>query len=150
MKRSQIVVGALLASGLMFTVVSSANSAGDPVVERQAIMKAFGTTMKDASGLSSGRTPWNPALAKSTMTTAAANAKKLKTLFPTDTGANPKAFSAPAVWTAKADFNKRLDDLAAAATAGAKATDAAGMKASVATIGASCKSCHDVYRKKMG
>jgi cytochrome c556 len=82
------------------------------------------------------------------MDAVAASAKKLHTLYPAGSGADPKTAADPKIWDNKADFDKRLTEMATLATAAGKATSADTFKPAFAAVGATCKSCHDVYRKK--
>lgn len=133
-------IGAGLAIG-----VSSVALAG-PVEDRQAAMKAIGQSMKDGAALARPDT-FDAAKAKAAMGGVAASAKKAATLFPAGSGADPKTNAKPDVWANSADFSKRLADLAALATTASNAADAATYAPAFKAVGATCKSCHDVYRK---
>ena len=142
--RTLLAAACGLASALAIAVVA-ASAAGTAVADRQAAMKSMGADMKAASG---AITPYDAAKAKSAMDSLAGEAKKLKSLFPADSNADPKSAADPKIWSNKADFDKRLDALAAAATAAGKAKDGDAFKAAFKPVGDSCKSCHDVYRMK--
>jgi cytochrome c556 len=148
MKRASTVFwatagGAALALSLGFAAVS----AGNPMDERQATMKAVGQSMKAGAGLNSPAT-FDAAKARTAMDSVAAAAKKLKSLYPPGSGSDPKSAADPKVWENKADFEKKLAEMGAAATAAGKATTAEAYKPAYAALGATCKSCHDIYRKK--
>jgi cytochrome c556 len=146
MKTSRTVLWAALAgAGLALSLATVALSAGSPVEERQATMKGVGQSMKAASGLSSA---FDAAKAKSTLDSVAGAARKLKTLYPAESASDPKTSADPKVWQNKADFDKRLAEMGALATAAGKAKDADSFKTSFKALGDSCKSCHDVYRMK--
>jgi cytochrome c556 len=136
----------LLATLAVAAFAVSAASAG-PMEDRQAAMKAVGQAMKEGAGINSPAT-FDAAKAKSLMDGIAANAKKLKGLYPAGSGADPKSSADPKIWQNKADFDKRLSEMAAAATAAGKATTAETFKPAYVAVGATCKSCHDIYRKK--
>lgn len=136
----------LLATLAMAAFAVSA-AAASPLEERQAAMKAVGQAMKEGAGLNSPTT-FDAAKAKSLMNGVAANAKKLKSLYPKGSGSDPKTSADPKIWENKADFDKRLGEMGAAATAAGKATSAETFKPAYAALGATCKSCHDLYRKK--
>jgi cytochrome c556 len=142
--RTVLAAACGVAAALAIAVVA-ASAAGTAVADRQAAMKAMGGDMKAASG---AITPYDAAKAKAAMDGLAGTARKLKTLFPADSASDPKTAADPKIWTNTADFNKRLDALAAAATAAGKATDSDSFKAAFKPVGDSCKSCHDVYRMK--
>lgn len=62
-----------------------------------------------------------------------------------DTRVKPEFFSNPeGVKKVAIEFNKEANELAKAAAAG----DAAAVKATFGKLGATCKSCHDDFRKK--
>jgi cytochrome c556 len=136
--------GAALAIGIS----SLALSAGNPVEERQATMKQVGQTMKESVAFTSPATPFDAPKVKGLMDTLAGDAKKLHGLYPAGSGADPKTAAAPKVWEDKADFDKRLAEMGTLATTAGKATSAETFKPAFGAVGATCKSCHDVYRKK--
>jgi cytochrome c556 len=123
-------------------------SAGNPVEERQATMKHVGQTMKEATGFTSAQKPYDAAKVKELMDGLAGDAKKLKGLYPADSASDPKTAADPKVWQNKADFEKRLAEMATLASAAAKAKDTDSFKAAFKSVGETCKSCHDVYRMK--
>lgn len=136
--------GAALALGVSGLAVA----AGNPVEERQAAMKQVGQAMKEATGYATGQTPFDAAKAKAAMDTVSGAAKKLKGLYPAGSDADPKSGADPKIWQNKADFEKRLAEMGTLAAAAGKATDQASFKAAFGPVGGTCKSCHDLYRKK--
>ena len=147
MKRASTVLLAAGGACLALSMAFSAVSAGNPVEDRQATMKAVGQSMKEAAAINTPAT-FDAGKAKTLMDGVAANAKKLKGLYPVGSGADPKSAADPKIWENKADFEKHLADMGAAATAAGKATSADTFKPAYAALGATCKSCHDIYRKK--
>ncbi|HEY8003312.1 MAG TPA: cytochrome c [Phenylobacterium sp.] len=148
MKRSRTIAWAAAAGvALALGATCVAVSAGNPVEARQATMKQVGQTMKEASGLNTAAT-FDAAKVKTLMDGVAANAKKLHGLYPAGSGADPKSAAEPKVWENKADFDKRLNEMGSLAAAAGKATSADAFKPAFSALGATCKSCHDVYRKK--
>lgn len=147
MTRTRTVVWAAVA-GSVLAAAAGVSAAGNPAAERQVAMKAVAAAMKDGSGFVSGQTPWDAAKVKAVMGGLAANGKKLQGLYPAGSGADPKSEAAPAIWTNKADFTKRLAEMSTLAAAAAKAPNAEAFKPAFAKVGATCKSCHDIYRKK--
>ena len=145
MKRSTTFLWAA-AAGACLSLTVAAVAAGNPVQDRQATMKQIAGAMKEGSGLASGKIPWDAAKAKAAMTTVSGDAGKLHDLFPAGSDQG-KTDALPKIWENKADFDKRLSALAQAATVAGEAPDAAAFKASFGKVGASCKSCHDIYRK---
>ncbi len=134
--------------GLALGIASAAASAGSPVEARQAAMKELGLSMKGAGAYMAPDAAYDAAKVKALMDTMAADAKKLKNLFPADSASDPKTAADPKVWQDKADFNKHLAALGAAAAAAAKAKDTDAFKPAFKAVGETCKACHDVYRMK--
>jgi cytochrome c556 len=147
MKRSHIVWTAVAGVGLALGVTCAAVSAGNPVEDRQATMKSVGQSMKEAAGINSPAT-FDAAKARTAMDTVAADAKKLHSLYPAGSDKDPKSAADPKIWQNKADFDKRLNEMASLAAAAGKTTSADAFKPAFAAVGATCKSCHDVYRMK--
>ncbi|MEP7209913.1 MAG: cytochrome c [Alphaproteobacteria bacterium] len=138
-----LAVGAVLALGVSTLAIAVAG----PVEDRQSDMKAIGQAMKDGAGLTAPTT-FDAAKAKVAMVGVADAAKKASALFPAGSGADPKTAADPKIWENNADFLKRLTELQTLATAAGNAPDAAAFKPAFGAVGATCKSCHDVYRKK--
>ncbi|MBI1358705.1 MAG: cytochrome C [Alphaproteobacteria bacterium] len=146
--RSTSFIRALAAAAVMTAGLSSlAVASADPVSERQDTMKSIGQAMKDGVGLTAPAT-FDAAKAKAAMGTVAADAKKLSTLFPAGSDTDPKTAADPKIWQNSDDFNKRLVELATLATTAGNATSLDDYRPAFKAVGATCKSCHDVYRKK--
>ncbi|WP_293900528.1 cytochrome c [Phenylobacterium sp.] len=144
-----VVWTAIAGAGLALAVTAvQASAAGNPVEERQMTMKQVGSAMKDLSGLASGQAPWDAAKLKDLTNGIAGSAKKLKSLYPANTAADPKTSADPKIWTNKADFDKRLAEMGTLAAAASKATSAETFKPAFLALAGTCKSCHDLYRKK--
>jgi cytochrome c556 len=139
--------GAVAAAAVALAGVG-ASAAGGPAAERQAIMKQTGLQMRDVSGFASGQSAWDAAKVRTLTGAIAANGKKLQGLYPPGSGADPKSEADPKIWTSKADFNKRLAEMSTLATAAGKAPSAEAFKPAFLKVSATCKSCHDIYRKK--
>lgn len=144
---SLAIWGAACAGVLTIAAASAAISAGNPMDERQATMKQVGQTMKEATALTSA-TGYDAAKAKTLMDGVGAAAKKLHGLYPPGSGDDPKSAADPKIWTNKADFDKRLTEMQTLAAAAGKTASADTFKPAFGALGATCKSCHDVYRKK--
>lgn len=73
--------------------------------------------------------------------------------FPEGTGPDlGKTGAKPEIWKQKADFNARLRDFQGAAKtldAAARSGNFARVKAGYASLGKTCKACHDSYRSDM-
>jgi len=148
MTRSRTFVWAAAGGAMLALSLSSlALSAGNPVEDRQAAMKAVGQFMKEGAGLNSP-SAFDAAKAKAAMDGVAGEAKKLHGLYPAGSGADPKTAADPKIWDNKADFDKRLTEMATLATTAGKSTTADAYKPAFMAVGATCKGCHDLYRKK--
>lgn len=148
MSRSRTVVWAAIAgAGLALSVACVAVSAGNPMDERQATMKQVGQAMKESAAINTPAT-FDAAKAKTLMDTVGGAAKKLHALYPAGSGSDPKSAADPKIWENKADFDKRLTEMGTLAAAAGKTTSAETFKPAFAAVGATCKSCHDIYRKK--
>jgi cytochrome c556 len=148
MKRSRTVVWAAAGAVLALVAATAAVSAGAPMEERQATMKQVGQTMKESAAFTSAQTPFDAAKVKTLMDGVAGAAKKLHGLYPPGSGTDPKSEADPKIWENKADFDKRLTELGTLATAAGKTTSTDTFKPAFSAVGATCKSCHDIYRKK--
>jgi len=148
MTLSRSLLAATAGAGLSLILAASAVGAGNPVEERQATMKHIGQGVKEASGYVSGKDAWDAAKVKALMSGIAADAKKAHGLFPKGSDKDPKSEALPKIWESKADFDKKMDELAAAATTAGKSANADEFKTNFKAIGATCKSCHDSYRAK--
>lgn len=115
---------------------------------REAAMKMMSAHFGRIVGVARGSEPNDPAQLK-------ANAQVLQTLaaLPWDAfgpgteggEARPEIWSDTAGFTQKhQDFQSKVASLSAAADTG----DLAKLKEAVGAVGASCKSCHDAFRKK--
>ncbi|MGZ3376187.1 MAG: c-type cytochrome [Phenylobacterium sp.] len=147
MKRASTVLLAAGGACLALSMAFSAVSAGNPVEDRQATMKAVGQSMKEAAAINTPAT-FDAAKAKTLMDGVAANAKKLHGLYPAGSDKDPKTEADPKIWENKADFDKRLAEMGTLATAAGKTTTAETFKPAYSAVGATCKGCHDIYRMK--
>lgn len=147
-KNMSAILSGLAGVGVALALTATAAGAATPTEMRQAAMKAVGQSMKDGAAINSGKTPYDPAKAKAVMGGLSTNVKKLHALFPAGSGGDPKTEALPAVWTNKADFTKRIDELAKLADTASKAPNAAAFKPAFQAVGGTCKGCHDLYRKK--
>ncbi|MGZ6037116.1 MAG: c-type cytochrome [Phenylobacterium sp.] len=147
MKRASTVLLAAGGACLALSMAFSAVSAGNPVEDRQATMKAVGQSMKEAAAINTPAT-FDAAKAKTLMDGVAANAKKLHGLYPAGSDKDLKTEADPKIWANKADFDKRLAEMGTLATAAGKTTTAETFKPAYSAVGATCKGCHDIYRMK--
>ena len=146
MTRTRTVLWAAVAGPVLALAVAAI--AATPAEDRRATMKDTGFAMRDSVGLATGQTPWDAAKAKVLMDRIAANAKKLHGLYPAASANDPKTEADPKIWTNKADFDKRLTEMGKLAATASKAKTVDAFKPAFQQVSATCKSCHDIYRKK--
>ena len=133
----------LIASGLGVLAQS-----GDPITQRQNLMKNNQDQMRTLTGMSRGQVPFNAATAQAAFQRVAQNAQQIPALFPAGSHQG-KTAALPAVWERKADFDAhaaKLEQDAKAAQAGI--TDQASLQAAIQQVGQSCGGCHNTYRRK--
>lgn len=76
----------------------------------------------------------------------AADAKAFGGMFPASSNGASGSEALPAVWSNKADFDRKVRELESLANAAAGAGNAAEFRTAFAKVGATCKACHDDYR----
>jgi cytochrome c556 len=135
-----------LAALAIVTIGVTAAFAG-PIEDRQALMKSFAPSLKDATALARGTAPFTPAAAKAAMDPLAAAADKIPALFPkgSETGAT-KTTAAPTIWSDATGFKTIAAKFGADAKAAGAAADQAGFAAALRTVQADCGACHKTYR----
>ena len=136
---------AAAAAGLAVVIASQAGAAGDPVADRQGLMKQQGQIMKEGGALLGA---FDAAKAKTLMASLSSSADKLHALYPASSKDAPKTEALPKIWENKADFDKRLTELSKLAKDAGAATTADAYKPAYMAIGKACKDCHDQYRAK--
>ncbi|NCF43247.1 MAG: cytochrome c [Proteobacteria bacterium] len=118
---------------------------------RQGLLKVVAQYFGPIVGMARGQIPYDPALIENNAGKVAQLAPMIPDLFAMDTSASSLASDAKAeIWADYADFSakaatttERANALVAATAEGQGAT----MKA-FAALGASCKNCHESYRRK--
>jgi cytochrome c556 len=135
--------GVFLISGL--TVLAQQ---GDPITQRQNLMKNNQEQLRALTGMSRGQVPFNAAAAQAALQRIEQNAQQTPALFPAGSQQG-KTDALPVIWERKADFDSRASKLeqdAKAAQAGI--TDQASLQAAVQRVGQNCGGCHETYRRK--
>lgn len=144
MHRSAIVTaGALMLSGLGVLAQQ-----GDPIAQRQALMKNNQEQLRALTGMDRGQGPFNAAAAQAALQRIEQNARQVPSLFPAGSQQG-KTDALPVIWERKADFDARaakLEQDAKAAQAGI--TDQASLQGAVQRVGQNCGGCHETYRRK--
>jgi cytochrome c556 len=121
---------------------------GDPIQQRQNLMKNNQEQARLLTGMARGQTPFNAASAQAAFARIEQNAQQIPTLFPAGSQQG-KTAALPAIWEHKADFDARANKLeldAKAAQTGI--TDQASLQAALQRVGQNCGGCHETYRKK--
>ena len=121
---------------------------GDPITQRQNLMKSNQDQMRALTGMARGQVPFNAAAAQAAFQRVAQNAQQIPTLFPA--GSNQgKTAALPTIWERKADFEAHAAKLEQDAKAAQGAiTDQASLQAAIQRVGQSCGACHEPYRRK--
>lgn len=140
------LVGCNKADNTAASTTDAANMTAKQHMEaREDIMKSWGKASKAMGAMVKDPTTFNA-------TTFKAEAEKMTQdpwghFGPETKGGD----SLDAIWTDTADFQQKIDNFKVAATAlntaAATATNVDGIKTQYADLGASCKSCHDKYKK---
>jgi len=144
MRRTVIAALGMLIAGGVGVLAQS----GDPIVQRQDLMKNNQEQMRTLTGMSRGQVPFNAATAQAAFQRLEQNARQIPALFPAGS-TQGKTAALPAIWERKADFDARamkLEQDAKAVQAGI--TDQASLQAAIQRVGQGCGGCHDAYRRK--
>ena len=139
--RFRIILGAALA-------VASVTAVFAQVDQREPAMKEVGNAFGALNRVNRGQAPFDGAEAAANFERIAASVTKFMPLF--DGDPTPTATSLPPIWESKADFDSRLQKLAADAEAAAAEASKgeAEFKAAFATVQPQCGACHKIYRGK--
>lgn len=149
MKRS-VLIAALVALGTALPAAAQFRKPEDAIKHRQSVMTLQGYYAGQIFAMANGRMPFD---AKQ----AADNAEILSTITRlawvgfvegTDKG---ETNAKPQIWQEKAKFDetaRKLQDDVAKLNAAAKTGSLDQIKAAVGTVGQTCKSCHDTYKKE--
>jgi cytochrome c556 len=136
----------------------SAQNAPDPVKQaveqRQAVFKLIALNFKPIGDVLQGRTPYDATEIKKRTARVAFLAELAGDAFPENSNAGLPTTKAKAeIWSNRADFDKRLNDLLSStknlAQVTAKETTASdAFKTAAGAVGQACKGCHDNFREK--
>ena len=142
-----LIIASLVAG---FSVATSAATApADAVKYRKAVMEGLAAHVSAFVLINFGKVEHQEYLLGHAEALAGLGAQG-KVLFPagTDTGATE---ALPLIWKEPEQFNKLMTELetsSAKLRAAVAANDKPGTMAAFKSLGESCKSCHDRYRKK--
>ena len=160
MKTTLVLVAAVIAAGgVTFAQGQSpassqgqAASAGEVVKARQQGLKSLGAAFKVIRDELKGDSPDATKIRKASADITQA-ARAIEGWFPAGTGPDSgvKTDAKPEVWTDPAGFASARDAFVREGKKWAQlgnSTDASAWKEGAASLGQSCKSCHDKYRVK--
>lgn len=137
---------ALAAAGAAVLPATAQN--GDPIAERQQVMKDVGRQSRTLNQMAKGEAPFDAAAAVAAFQAMNQDAQRFGTLFPegSETGGNTEA--SPDIWTNRSEFQEHLDKFAAdtAAAAAAAPQDVAALSEQFRAVGGNCRSCHEDFR----
>jgi cytochrome c556 len=135
-------------SALMASALGVLAQQGDPIRQRQDLMKSNQEQLRLLTGMSRGQVPFEAARAQAAFQTIAQNASQVPALFPANTQQG-KTAALPVIWERKADFDARATKLAQDANAAQSAiTDQASLQPAIQRVGQNCGGCHETYRRK--
>jgi cytochrome c556 len=135
-----MAVAAALAIGA--TAVLAQNLA--VIKQRREVMRTIAKASVVNFKMSKGETAFDLATVQSNLKTMQAEIAKFKDLFPEDSKTGGDTDADASIWTARADFNKAIDNyVAAVRTAASKIKDAASLKAEYPNVAKDgCGGCH--------
>jgi cytochrome c556 len=144
MRRTVVAAaGVLMASG--FGVLAQP---GDPIRQRQDLMKNNQEQVRLLTGMSRGQVPFDATRAQAALQAIERNAQQIPALFPASSQQG-KTDALPVIWERKADFDTRATKLGQDAKAAQTGiTDQASLQAAIQRVGQNCGGCHETYRRK--
>ena len=149
MKRS-VLVAALAGLSIALPAAAQFRKPEDAIKHRQSVMTLQGHYVGQIFAMANGRMPFDAKL-------AADNAEILSTITRlawtgfvegTDKG---ETNAKPQIWQEKPKFDetsRKLQDDVAKLNTAAKTGNLDQIKAAVGTVGQTCKSCHDTYKRE--
>lgn len=121
---------------------------GDPIRQRQALMKNNQDQVRALTAMARGQTAFDQATAQRGLQAIEQNARQIPALFPPNsTQGDTRAL--PAIWERKSDFDARAMKLAQDSNAAqTMARDPASLQTQLQAIGQVCGGCHEMYRRR--
>lgn len=134
--------------GLVAVIGVTGAAFAGPIEDRQANMKNVGKAMGALAAIAKKEAPFDAAVVNTNATALADNVKESKAHFPDGSETGDKETWAKAeIWQNKADFEAKSDKSVEAAMKMAAVTDEADFGAALGALGATCKACHQDYRR---
>lgn len=144
------MIRGIVAAGILALGVSGVLAQSDVIKGRQDAMKALGAATKPVAGMLKGAVPFDLATVQKSLQTYGEQATKSLSLYPAGSTQGETA-ALPKIWENKADFESKLNALAAdAKTAMGAIKDEASFKANIPAVLKNCGGCHTDYRAKRG
>jgi cytochrome c556 len=150
---------AILATGMIATLPAGLRADEDditsklpagPIRDRHVLMKEIGDQAENINdAFNDGAEGFDTSIIQRAGTVIAMDAHRIPELFPKGS-TDPNSRALPAIWTKWDDFvklAKQLEDQAQSVSAAAGAEDDEDLKGKTKKMFATCKSCHDQFRK---
>ncbi|MDJ0825280.1 MAG: cytochrome c [Rhodobacter sp.] len=132
----------------MATAAFAHQGVQNPAVK--ARMDAMGVISKNTKvlgAMAKGETSFDAQTARDAARAIAATGAEVPGLFEAQE-TDPKSEALPAIWDRFDDFVMKTEDMVAAAGAASTSIETpASLRAALATIGGTCKACHEEYRE---
>ena len=152
-----VAIGAVLAAPVLVSAADDDDGKHEhdelpagPIRERHELMEAIGDSAEDINtAFSMGDTGFDIAVIQREAGQIALNAHRIPSLFPKGS-TDPKSRALPAIWENWDKFEalaKQLETTAQSLSDAARATDDEDLKEKSKKVFATCKSCHDQFRK---
>lgn len=123
----------------------------DAIKYRQSALFVMQQNFSRVAAMASGRTPFDAKVAADSAAVAEYTSKLPWVGFGPNTDKGRDNSAKPEIWTDKAKFNDYADKMQAEMVkfnSAAKTGSLDNIKATVAGVGGSCKTCHDAFRKE--
>ena len=139
---SALAIGFIIATG-------AAYAQGDVIAQRKAAMKAIGDGNRDVVGMMRGTSPFNVSAVQAQLKVIEDSATKSLKFYPANSKTGGDTAALPKIWETKADFEAKMQKLAADARAAqASIKDEASFKQTFPALLKNCGACHTEYRAK--
>jgi cytochrome c556 len=151
-RQPTIVLLAMLfaAVGSSPTLLFAHSGAKGIVMERMAVMKSIGKSMKSMSRMARGKSPMDFATIETGAGALARHGGQIPALFPKGSGRGVSEAS-PKIWDDPGGFKLSANGMVAAARtleSAANVKDAVAVKISFRALGRTCGGCHKQFRIK--
>ncbi len=141
----------VMAAAIALNMVGvAAASAAEPQEVRKEMMEKIGKAMGGLVGIVKGKTAYDAAVVKTSLTTISETIKGFPDQFPKGSETGHKTEASPKIWENFDDFKAKAAKLGSDADTllAALPADQAAVGAAVKTLGADCGACHETYRLK--